>query len=93
MIKKIITSLIAKAQRVNLQNPETGRIITKELSSLELSPEELSKRHLTGSLRVGIYPEVEGGRALFGAVDLDLKEEPENVRQSYALKVYRKLKS
>jgi len=91
--KEIITSLIAKAQRVNLQNPETGRIITKELSSLELSPEELAYRHLTGSLRVGIYPEVEGGRALFGAVDLDLKDEPEEIRQSYALKVYRKLKS
>ncbi|WP_457681080.1 DNA polymerase [Thermovibrio sp.] len=90
---KIISSLIAKANRVNLQNPKTGRIITKELSNLGLSPKELTLKHLTGFLRVGLYPEVEGGEAVFGAVDLDLKDEPEDQRQFYTLEVYRKLRA
>lgn len=88
---KIIASLIEKVQRVNVQNPESGKILTYSLHSLKLTPEELAFRHLSGFRRIGIYPEIENGRVVFGAVDLDLKDEPEEKRQSYTLEVYRKL--
>ncbi|WP_457569366.1 DNA polymerase [Desulfurobacterium sp.] len=90
---KIIASLIKKVQRINVQNPENGKILTHPAHSLKLTPEELAFRHLSGFRRIGIYPEVESGRVVFGAVDLDLKDEPEEKRQFYTLEVYRKLVS
>ena len=86
----IITSLIKRVQRINLQNPKNGKIYSKAVKSLKLPPEELAYRHVTGYLRIGLYPEVEGGRVIFGAVDLDLKDEPEDKRQFYTLEIYRK---
>ncbi|GAB6077287.1 DNA polymerase [Desulfurobacterium crinifex] len=88
---KIISSLIDKVQRVNLQSVKTGRITTKEVKSLKLPSKELAYRHVTGSIRIGLYPEVENGKITFGAVDLDLKEEPEEKRQFYTLEIYKKL--
>jgi len=88
---EILSGLIDKVQRVNLQSSKTGVIVTKELSSLKLSPEELAYRHITGYQRVGLYPELENGKVVFGAIDLDLKEEPEEKRQFYTLEVYKKL--
>jgi len=89
----ILAGLLKKSKTLNVQNPNTGRIYTKQTEELSRSPEDVILLHLEGVRRIGISPWIDNERVIFGAVDLDLGELPEEERQKHALEVYQKLVS
>ena len=90
-VVNILSDLLKNSKTLNVQDPTTGRIYTKQTSELKKPPEDVILLHLQGIRRIGISPWIETDKVLFGAVDLDLGELPEEDRKKHALEVYEKL--
>ena len=56
-------------------NPDTGNMITHKGEV----PIEAYEAHLAGTRGLGIVPITDGGTCLFGAIDIDKHESPEDV--------------
>ena len=92
LIVDILSKLFERSKSVNVQDPQTGNIITKKSKAFRESPEEKILMHLQGKHRIGVSPWVNNDEVIFAAVDLDLGELPEEERQKYTYEIYSKLR-